>query len=1061
LNVPANLIIEGADSIFATVTRNGDRSAPLIVTVTNSSPADLEMTNTVIIPADAASASFALTPIHDHIVDGNRFVVFGVTNADYQGASFGLTVVDIDVPMLTLSFGEPSVAEGMTVPCTVTRDYATNRELVVVLNPGDSTQLTPPTFVTIPSNQLSYSFAVLATDNNVVEPTRTNSLIASAAGFQSATANIITFDNDLPTVTLRLAAHSVSEGAGSQATVATVTRAPVSPRGLRLALTSSDDGIAQLQDSVVIPGGQESASFPVSAIDNQIVDGNRSVTFRVFILDVSGDAIAEGSGDTLQLLDDDGPTLKLAIDRDAVPEGQSPIATATITRNTATNAALTILISSSATGELTTPVSVVMPAGASTVTAPLSSVLDGISDGNKSVTVTASSGGFTPGSAVIVVTDIDLPDLVVRNVTTPTNGITDANFAITYRIENRGIASCFSNFVTRIFLSTDAIPSGDDRVLSEFPFEGTLAVSQFIEQTAQYALPGKSGRYWIIIVTDAANQIPEVLENNNTFVAALPIVVSPAYTATVQTEITTSPTGTPIVMNGTATRVGGGVMPNAPVNVHIEVRGTRRIVPVQTDATGHFMLTWAPLSNEAGNYEIGAAHPGEEISPVQDAFTLIGVKLAPPVSEITVTEGLSITGQLAAANLGETTLSGLTAQVVSAPANLSVTATLAASSLAGDEATDLAVVITANNAAIPFGEVRVRVTAPGGVSAEAIYGVRVSALHPHLVAMPDSLYSIMIGGQQTSVEFDVVNDGGIATGPLTISVPVAPWLTVSSVNPMPAMQPGTTNRVTLLLTPSVDLPLGPYRNSAVISDGFSAGVSVPFEFLNVSEGKGHLRVSVLDEYTYYAVGGPKVTNATVTVRDAISQAVVTNGVTDASGEIVFTNLTEAYYQFDVSAEKHSTFSGTILVRGGRTNDFDAFLSRETVQYHWSVVPATIEDRTRITLTTEFETFVPVPVVTIDPPLIDMKDFGGSVTQINLVIRNHGLVAAQDFVFDLPQDPDFEFTSLVNELGPIPAMTTVSVPLTIRRIGGGLAAAGVAKAASASASSGPCSVSVGG
>ncbi len=1059
LDVPANLLKEGDASILATVTRNGDRSLPLIVTVTNSHPGDLGMTNTVVIPADAASATFTLTPIHDQVVDGNRFVVFGVTGDDYQGASFALTVADIDVPTLILSFGATTVAEGMTVPCTVTRDYATNRELVVVLNAGDSTQLTSPTAITIPSNQLSYTFAVLAVDNNVIEPTRTNSLIASAAGFESATATIATTDNDLPTVTLRFAAHSVSEGAGPQATVATITRNPVSPRGLRLALTGSDDASAQLPAAVTIPGGQESASFPLAAVDNQAADGMRSVSFRVLILDVAGNVISEGSGDTVQVLDDDGPTLKLAIDRDAVPEGQTSAAAATITRNTATNIALTIALASSQVSELTVPATVVMPAGADRVTVPLNTPLDGLSDGNKSVTVTATANGFTPGSAVIVVTDIDLPDLVVRNVSTPTNGTTDANFAITYRIENRGIAACTSNFVARIYLSSDSVPSSDDRLLSEFPFEGSMPVGQFVEQTAQYPLPGKSGRYWVIIVADADHRVPEVLENNNTYVASLPIVVSPSYQATVQTAVTTALTGTPIEMAGVATRSEGGVMPNAPLNIHVGVRGTQRTLTAQTDATGHFMVTWVPLPGEAGNYQIGAAHPGEDNAPVQDTFSLIGLKLAPPISELTVTEGLSITSRLAVVNLGETTLNGVTAQVVGAPANLGVTATLSDSSVVGDGTAELAVVFTAHNSTVSFGEVRVRVTAPGGVSADALFGIHISALRPRLVAAPDSLYSIMIGGKQTVVEFDLVNDGGVATGPLTVSVPVAPWLSIGTTNPIPAMHPGSTNRITLLLTPSVDLPLGPYRNSVVVSDGFSAGVSVPFEFLNVSEGKGHLRVAVVDEYTYYALGGPKVTNAAVTIRDAISQAVIMNGVTDASGEIVFQNLTEAYYQIEVTADKHSSFTGTLLLRGGRTNDFEAFLSRETVQYRWSVSPATIEDRTRITITTEFETFVPVPVITIDPPLIDLKDFSGSVTQINLVIANHGLVAAQDFEFELPEHPDFEITSLVSELGPIPAMTTLNVPLTIRRVAASAAASGTRKVAKAG--SGPCSVSAGG
>ena len=1059
LQVPASLIEEGAVPILAMVTRNGDRSVPLILTVTNSSPANLGMTNTVTIPAGAASATFELRPLRDYIVTGNQFVVFGVTNAGYQGASWGLTVVDVDVPKLTLSFGAPSVTEGMTVPVTVSRDYATNRELVVVLN-ADPTQLTPPTSVVVPSNQLSYIFAVLAVDNTVVEPTRTNDLVASAAGFESATASVITLDNDLPVVTLRLAAHSISEGAGPQATVATVTRSPVSPRSLMVSLQSSDPGSAQVPASILIPGGQASVSFPIAAVDNLLVDGSRNVTLRVFVLDVSGQPIAEGSGDTLQVLDDDGPTLKLVIDRDAVPEGQSPAATATITRNTANTSALNVSLSSSATTELTVPASVVIPAGSNSVTVPLVSILDGVTDGNKSVTVTASAPSFTPGSAVIVVTDIDLPDLVVRNVTTPTNGITDANFTITYRIENRGIAASTPNFVTRVFLSPDAIPSPDDKLLGEFLFDSTLPVGQFIEQTAQFPLPGKSGRYWVIIVADAANQVLEILENNNTFVAPLPITVASAYSAMVQTDLTAAPAGTPVTMTGYAALAGGGLVPSVPVSVHITLRGTRRIVTTQTDATGRFMLTWLPLPTEAGNYQIGAAHPGEDTAPVQDSFTLIGIKLAPPTDELTVVEGHSVTGHVAAVNLGENTLSGLSASVVSAPANLSVTVTLAASSLPGDGSTDLAIGITANNGSMPRGDVRVRVTAAGGVSAEAVYPVHVSALHPHLVAVPDNLYSTMVPGHQTPVPFDLVNDGGVSTGPLTLSIPIATWLSVSSTNPLPPLPPNSTSRVTLLLTPGLDLALGPYRSSVVISDGASADVSVPFEFLNVSEGKGDLRVMAVDEFTYYAEGSPKVTNATVTIRDAVTHQSVTNGVTDAQGQMVFRGLTEANYEVEVTADKHSPFAGVTLLRGGRTNDFETFLSRETVQYHWSVVPATIEDRTRITLITEFETFVPVPVVTIEPALIDLKDFSGSVTQINLTINNHGLVAAQDFVFDLPQHPDFEFTSLVNELGPIPAMATLTVPLTIRRIGAG-AQARMTASASAKAGGGPCSVSAGG
>ena len=131
-------------------------------------------------------------------------------------------------------------------------------------------------------------------------------------------------------------------------------------------------------------------------VDNKIVDGARVVTLRVFIRGSSGNVIAEGIPATVQILDDDGPTLKLAIARDLVPEGGNPATIATVTRNTATNAALTVTLASSDTTEITVPASVVIPAGASTVRFNLISQLDGITDGNQSVTVTASAPGFTP-----------------------------------------------------------------------------------------------------------------------------------------------------------------------------------------------------------------------------------------------------------------------------------------------------------------------------------------------------------------------------------------------------------------------------------------------------------------------------------------------------------------------------------------------------------------------------------------------------------------------------------------------------------------------------------------
>src|SRR5207245_1150695 len=98
---------------------------------------------------------------------------------------------------------------------------------------------------------------------------------ASATGFVSASASVAVVDNDLPSVHVDIANHQVSESAGPQATVATVTRTPVSDRTLVVQLTSSDSASATVPPLVTIAANQASATFFVAVADNAVVDGPR------------------------------------------------------------------------------------------------------------------------------------------------------------------------------------------------------------------------------------------------------------------------------------------------------------------------------------------------------------------------------------------------------------------------------------------------------------------------------------------------------------------------------------------------------------------------------------------------------------------------------------------------------------------------------------------------------------------------------------------------------------------------------------------------------------------
>ena len=73
---------------------------------------------------------------------------------------------------------------------------------------------------------------------------------------------------------------------------------------------------------------------------------------------------------------------------------------------------------------------------------------------------------------------------------------------------------------------------------------------------------------------------------------------------------------------------------------------------------------------------------------------------------------------------------------------------------------------------------------------------------------------------------------------------------------------------------------------------------------------------------------------------------------------------------------------------------------------------TFEDRYEITLEADFETNVPMPVVTIEPRELDLDVLQrGLMPVINFVLTNHGLIRAEDVNFRLPSVGNHPFMHL--------------------------------------------------
>src|SRR6185369_10417512 len=160
--------------------------------------------------------------------------------------------------------------------------------------------------------------------------------------------------------------------------------------------------------------------FPVAVVDNDLLDGTKTAQIRVWTKATGVNTrIAEGTPDTLTITDDDGPALRLVLAASVVGEGASPATTATMTRNGATNSALTVFLQSSDTTEATVPPSVIIPAGATFATFPIATINDSVEDGSQSVTFTASATDYASATARLIVSDVNQPDLIVSAVSAP------------------------------------------------------------------------------------------------------------------------------------------------------------------------------------------------------------------------------------------------------------------------------------------------------------------------------------------------------------------------------------------------------------------------------------------------------------------------------------------------------------------------------------------------------------------------------------------------------------------------------------------------------------------
>lgn len=325
-----------------------------------------------------------------------RFSAYDNSPAPLDGIAIDSVSVTGDVdPRITVEL-PGTVAEG-SGPHTgfVSLNVIQATPVTVILSAG-STALTVPASVTIGAGALAAGFEFSAPEDNLLTLTRSVSIGAGATGFAVTPGIVAVTDNESALATLTLPAQLQEINSPSNNATLGMVPAPDGPVTFTLAADPAAE--LTLPATVTLPAGQSQVAFTARAANDTRIDGSMAVTVTA-----SAPGLAPVSAMTTAV-DNETRTLTLTVPS-LVMEGGSGTGTVTIPGTLADP--LPVSLETGNAGSVVIPASIILPAGATQVTFPITAVNNPLIDGTRTMALTATSAGFTASTKTVVVRDND------------------------------------------------------------------------------------------------------------------------------------------------------------------------------------------------------------------------------------------------------------------------------------------------------------------------------------------------------------------------------------------------------------------------------------------------------------------------------------------------------------------------------------------------------------------------------------------------------------------------------------------------------------------------------
>lgn len=1029
----ANIEENSKQTVRFYLSRSGCTVSDETFVLTATTDSRLVLPENVTIVKGQSGVYFYAQTVANGVLDDNDIVDIALSGNGYAEVKAIINIEDDTFPSLSLASSAQDVEEGKTITFTITAERAPKEDLEIKLSNDFSARFNVPSVLLL-AGQTSVDVIVEAKEDDVPDVEQVVTFTASAAGYNSASMNIVLVDDDVPTLQLTLTPSAVSEAAGPLAVVAKLRRTDNINKVVTVKFSDdSDGGIYYGRQSVEMAAGVEEVTVNLGPIDNAIVDGERTynISAAVWIASCSCNANNGSSGGVvtvpLTVYDNDGPALAVKSAASVVKEGEE--ISVTVSRNTESSTALTVNISSDHDSALEYPKTVTIPANETSATFTVKSVKNEINDDSFIAIMTVESEGFAKANVWFMVTDQTLPDAQITNIEVSETEIeVGKEITVTATLTNTG------SYELPELTKVGFYQSSSSAALAAAYLQAPLAAGENVTLSKTISLPDAVGTYNVYAVANDGQEVKELLYTNNTSATVAVKAVSP-FTFSVKTDKNIYQQGETVNINGS---IHCNDVANKSVEVYVINDGYRQVINVATDESGSFAAEYKPYSGQMGHFVVGACYQKEGLTESLASFDVYGIKRTYN-SYITCEAlmGEDFNGSFEIKNPGVLPVSGAKVSVISQPENCDVEVSCPDAIAAGATANvTFKIKPNAVSEGNDWEHIVLNVETNEGAKFETTLYYYCYNKTGKLKSSVASIKTTMLMDAFRDYPFIITNIGKGETGKISLALP--DWMTAVTPAEMASMAYGDSTTVILRFTPTSDMQLNvPVTGQIGINCSNGEGFALPFSIEPVSETTGVLTVDVCDEYTYYTSEAPHVKGAQVKVTHPTTGALLASGETDENGKFSVT-LNEGYYAVSVTADKHDTYRNNILVDPSKEKSVTVNLSVEAVTVDWKVEETEIEDEYKIVSTVKYETNVPTPVIILDCP----KNIGyesmkiGESTILLFTATNKGLITAKDVEVFLPgatANWRFDYLEPMNPFNLAPQQS-VTIPVKFTRIG---------------------------